>query len=304
MLVKKIKAIISYSVEKIIANNKQEAETTRILTAKHLINSFDYKAPYSSLTDFEFKVFSQWGDDGIIQFIINRLKGKISETFIELGVENYQESNTRFLLQSNNWKGIIVDGSEANIEFVRNSHNYWRHSLAAIAAFITKENVNDLIKTTFKGEVGILSIDIDGNDYWVWKEINIVKPAIVIIEYNSVFGLNPWTTPYIVDFTRNSYHYSNLCYGASLTALNKLAKEKGYSFIGCNSNGNNAYFIEQSLEAYFTILNPVEHLVVSKFRESRNKDGSLTILDGDERLKQLKGVKVFDVEKNQETLIL
>ena len=194
----------------------------------------------------EFKVFSQFGDDGIIQFLIDYLKIE-NKTFIEFGVENYKEANTRFLLINNNWKGLIMDGSEKNMNQVQQEDIYWRYDINALAAFITKDNINSLIiNNGFEGEIGLLHIDIDGNDYWIWKEINCIQPIIVIVEYNSIFGCeNSWSIPYDKDFYRTNYHYSNLYYGASLLSLCDLAEEKGYYFIGCNSNGNNAYFVRK-----------------------------------------------------------
>ena len=96
-----------------------------------------------------------------------------------------------------------------------------------------------------RGGVDLLHIDLDGNDYWVWKEIEI-QPSIVILEYNSVFGLDRTiTVPYRSNFNRTNAHFSNLYFGASLKAMYDLTVKKGYSFIGCNSAGNNAYFIRK-----------------------------------------------------------
>ena len=93
-----------------------------------------------------------------------------SNSFIEFGVENYLESNTRFLLINNNWSGLIFDMSKENISEIKKHYYYWRHDLRAETATITAENINDLIeKNGFKKPIGLLSIDIDGNDYWVWK---------------------------------------------------------------------------------------------------------------------------------------
>ena len=147
--------------------------------------------------------------------------------------------------------------------------------------------------------VDILHIDIDGNDYWIWKEIE-VNPAVVIMEYNSNFGIDrAITIPYNSEFYRTKAHYSNLYWGSSLKALYNLSVEKGYEFIGCNSAGNNAYFVRNdmmndrvhpvSLEAGF---------VVSKYRESRDQNGNLTFANNFERAEILKGLLVHDVESN------
>ena len=88
----------------------------------------------------EFKVFSQWGDDGIIQFLVDYLDIR-HKTFIEFGVQNYTEANTRFLLVNNNWAGLIMDGSEENINYIKKDDIYWQHELTAVPVFITTENI-------------------------------------------------------------------------------------------------------------------------------------------------------------------
>jgi len=257
------------------------------------------KSKYSNIQNSEFKVFSQWGDDGIIQYLINNINIS-NKIFIEFGVENYLESNTRFLLMNNNWTGLVFDGSKKNIDFVRSDNIYWKYDLIAEQAFITRENINFLIKKAgFIGEIGLLHIDIDGNDYWVWESIEVIKPDIVIIEYNSVFGIDrAITIPYKANFNRTKEHYSNLYAGSSLLALYDLAKEKGYSFIGTNSSGNNAYFI---LNEKLNIIKPIEikhGYTLSKFRESRNKKGNLTFLRGNLRLKEIEGLPVYNTRTN------
>lgn len=254
----------------------------------------------SNIQAAEFQVFSQWGDDGIIQFLVNYLQID-KKIFIEFGVENYTEANTRFLLINNNWRGLIMDGSFENMSSVKRENLYWRYDLTALPVFITKENINNLILDNgFDGEIGLLSIDIDGNDYWVWKQINCVSPVIVIVEYNSVFGYkNPWTIPYIDNFYRTDYHYSNLCYGSSLLSLCDLAEEKGYYFIGCNSNGNNAYFVRKDKIKELRPLTAKEGYVESNFRESINEQKQLTFLSGKERLKKLNGVEIFNTRINK-----
>jgi len=253
----------------------------------------------------EFKVFSQWKDDGIIQFLVDYLTPD-NKTFIEFGVENYTESNTRFLLMNNNWTGLILDGTEGNIKDVQQQEIYWQYNLTAATAFITAENINDLIEQHgFSGETGLLHIDIDGNDYWVWKAISVISPIIVIVEYNSVFGeKNSWTIPYKPDFNRTDAHYSNLYFGSSLLSLYDLAKEKGYTFIGSNSNGNNAYFIRNDKMQGLKPTTVKEGYVRSQFRESRDRNGNLNYLSGEYRLKEINGMEVYNTRtKNLEKII-
>lgn len=249
----------------------------------------------ANLHDVEFKVFSQWGDDGIIQYLINKLEIP-NKTFVEFGVANYTESNTRYLLMNNNWSGLIMDGSIDNINYIKNDEIYWQYDLQAKHAFIDVDNVNHLIASAgFPPELGLLHIDIDGNDYWVWKAVKHVNPIIVIVEYNSLFGPNnAWTTPYDPMFVRSKFHYSNLCYGSSLTSLCDLAEEKGYYFVGSNSAGNNAYFIRKDKIDDIKPISASEGYVESKFKESRDVNGNLTFLRGNKRIEAIKGVTIYD----------
>lgn len=290
--------------------NKQNEQTVKINTIYKLVNN-DLKNPkvnlgqiqaqlnnqktsYESLHEVEFQVYSQWGDDGIIQYLVNKISIP-NKTFIEFGVENYTESNTRFLLISKNWTGYVIDGSVENVTFIKNDIVSWACELYAEAAFITAENINDLLKKPgFDPEVGILSIDIDGNDYWVWKAINCLNPVIIIAEYNSLFGKNTaWTVPYDPAFVRSSKHSSILYYGVSLKALNILAEEKGYVFIGCNSKGNNAYFIRKDKVGDLKVRTVEEGYVLSKFRETFINGERISGLN---RIKLIEGLDVVDVQ--------
>jgi len=246
----------------------------------------------------EFRVFSQWGEDGIIQFLIKNVKIK-NKIFVEFGVENYLQSNTRFLVVSNNWSGLVIDGSSKNIEYIKRDSIYWAHNLKAVCRFITKDNINEiLLKNGITDDIGILSIDIDGNDYWVWESINCISPRIVICEYNSIFGKKvKVTTPYRDDFVRNKYHFSNTVYGASIASLVSLAKTKGYSLVAGNSSGNNIFFVREDL-----LTSEVKEVGIdqvyqtSKFREYFNKKGSLTFDDFEQRRKNIENVKIFDLD--------
>lgn len=251
----------------------------------------------TSLSDVEFSVFSQFGDDGIIQYLISQIKPN-EKFFIEFGVENYLESNTRYLLQNNNWYGFVIDGSKTNIDFIKNQNFYWRHDLKAVNSFVTAENINFLLKDVPEN-IGLLHIDIDGNDYWIWKAINVAKADIVIMEYNSVFGCErAITVPYDPEFVRQKKHYSYLYAGASILALSDLAEDKGYYFIGSNSAGNNAYFIRKEKIGNLKPLTAREGYVESKFRESRNKKGELDFIGGKDRLEVLKGLPVINTRLN------
>lgn len=255
-----------------------------------------------SLHDVEFKVFSQWGEDGIIQWLIRQIPIN-NRTFIEFGVENYREANTRFLLEENNWSGMIIDGSKQNMDSVKKEELYWRYDLKAVEAFITRENINELLaQSGFDEDLGLLSIDIDGNDYWVWERIEVVKPRIVICEYNAIFGADrAVTVPYRSDFYRTKAHYSNLFFGASLKALQILGERKGYVFIGTNSNANNAFFVRKDLAQYIpeTVKNNYQ-FVQCKLREGRDMKGKLLFLNREKEKELISDMVVWDLEQEKE----
>lgn len=274
----------------------EKREKQLCLAGKMLSNSLRSLNSVSSIHDAEFSIFSQWGDDGIIQWLTQNIKFP-NHTFIEFGVEDYRESNTRFLMMNNNWTGLVMDGSESNIKAIESSEYFWQHELYARAAFITKENINELLALyNFHEDVGILHIDIDGNDYWIWNEIDVISPIVVIVEYNSVFGNErAITIPYNPSFIRSEAHSSCLYAGASLPALHELAKSKGYVFIGCNSAGNNAYFVRKDLSSDSVKEISLESgYVHSKFRESRDSDGRLNFLNNEARQEAICGLPVYN----------
>ena len=272
---------------------------SKLLTARVLINQMKSAGRLERIADAEFKVFSQFGDDGIIQYLVHQIGMSADlQTFIEFGVQDYQESNTRFLLMNDNWRGLILDGSKSNMDKVMQGSDYWRYDLTAVTAFIDRDNINDLfIRHGFTGEIGLLSIDIDGNDYWVWERIEVVNPMIVVAEYNSTFGHQyAVTIPYDATFQRTRAHYSNLYWGASLKAFCLLAERKGYAFVGSNSAGNNAYFVRLDKLANIRPLDVEQGYVAARFRESRNAGGDLTYLGSNARLQEISDMKVFDIE--------
>jgi len=248
----------------------------------------------------EFRVFSQWGEDGIIQHLINRVPIE-RRIFVEFGVENYVESNTRFLLTNNQWSGLVIDGSAENIDYIRRDQIYWATNLKAEHSFITKDNINDLLtRNGISGDIGLLSVDIDGNDYWVWDAIDVVNPRIVICEYSSQLGpVAEVTTPYDPSFVRDTAHHSKVYYGASISALTSLAARKGYSLVAANSAGNNVFFVRNDLLGTLKVLTPQEAYRRAQFREFHDEQGQLTFDDFDTRLKKIGDLPVFDVKTGQ-----
>jgi hypothetical protein len=253
--------------------------------------------PVRSLEEQEFQVFSQWGEDGIIQALLRKVPVP-NRTFVEFGVQNYVESNTRFLLKNDNWSGLVIDGSEEHIRYIKNDPIYWMHNLKAECAFIDRDNINGIIATNgIRGDIGILSIDIDGNDYWVWKAIDVVRPRIVICEYNSRFGPSAKVTiPYHPTFERSKAHHSNLYWGASIAALAALGADKGYALVGSNTAGNNVFFVREDVRGDVTVLSPREAFRKAQFRDSRDRDGELSFLGWEAGFGDAATLSVFELD--------
>jgi len=291
-------------VSNVILRTAKSIDDLKILTAQILIDRIKSHGVHESIQDAEFKVFSQFGDDGIIQYLIHNVEID-HRKFVEFGVEDYTEANSRFLLVNNNWSGLVIDGNKSNIDRVRQDEISWKYDLIAVEAFVTRENINEyLLRNNFADGIGMLSIDVDGNDYWIWESIHAVDPVIAVVEYNSVFGCDhAITIPYDPTFVRTRAHRSNLYWGASLKALCMLADRKGYCFVGSNSAGNNAYFVKKNKVGNLRTFDAGEGYVESKFKESRDSHGRLTYLSGKDRLKKIHDMPVYDVERGLTVLI-
>lgn len=293
---------ISYSIrpDRVDLATERQLEKIALLQGRLLTNTLRSS---QDISDSEFSVFSQSGEDGIIQWLISRLP-EIPRSFVEFGVENYQESNTRFLMCNNNWSGLVIDGSEENVKYISSRSYYWQYDLLAVAAFIDKENINQLIGQKFNGEIGLLSIDIDGNDYWIWEVISVISPWVVVCEYNSLFGCHrSVSVPYDPLYNRTKYHYSNLIFGASLPALCGLARSKGYKFVGCNNVGNNAFFVRQDIAEKIPEVDIRRGFADCKYHQARGYDGRLHCKSREEELAMISDVSVVDVVSGEKVFI-
>jgi hypothetical protein len=200
------------------------------------------------------------------------------------------------------WSGFVIDGSERNVASIREADFFWRYPLQAVASFITRENVCELLEQSgFDKELGILSVDIDGVDYHVLEALGTWKPSILVVEYNGIFGADrPVTVPYSPDFQRTARHHSNLYYGANLPAFMHLVEPRGYALVGVNSVGSNAFFVRNDLlneEVRPTSLESCHRS--SCFRESRDQHGALTFLSGTARRAPIAHLPLLDVSSGQ-----
>ena len=285
--------------QKLGSRTEQHTEAALLLLGKEISWKVACLPPNTDFRKVGFKVFSQWDEDGIIQYLISKVP-IANRTFIEFGVENYEESNTRFLLLNNHWQGLVLDASADDIRYIQTDRIYWEFDLQAKCTWITRDNINSLLSEAgFPKDVGLLSIDIDGNEYWIWEAIQSVRPRIVIVEYSSLFGLQPISIPYKEDFDRTAAHHSTLYYGCSLAALAHLAKKKGYLLLGSNIWGHNAFFVRSDVAGEFKGLELEEAYVPSKFRESRDQSGRPSYVRGENRIKLIENLPVVNVVTDQ-----
>ncbi len=275
-----------------------------ILAARALMESDGWALPPKTYDDpywiqeKEFRVYSQFGDDGIIQWLIQHLQLNREGKFIEFGVGDYFESNTHFLLVNDGWSGYVLDGSRYNVDTIEQSSIYWRYNLRAECQFITIENINRILENSNFRKVELLHIDLDGNDYWVLEVIDLdrYQPDILILEYNSLFGCDRLiSVPYDPHFVRTRRHFSGKYFGASLAALDHLARKKGYYFIGCNSAGNNSYYLHSKYRDVIPEVSIRSGFQESRFREARGARGELLYLDRASEASLIAGLPVVNV---------
>ncbi len=303
MFINKLKNKLERLAERHSYKISEEREADRLIQGQILLELkkvFWQSKTESFLPDtwdeFGFHVFSQSNEDGLIQYLIRQVP-IMNKTFIEFGVASYTECNTKFLLLNDKWQGLVMDGSKEAMDGLIASDIYWQHDLVAVPAFVTKNNINALLSSRgFHEDVGILSIDIDGNDYWIWKEIDCIRPRIIICEYNPIFGDKMCVSvPYKEDFYRTDAHYSNLYWGASLAAYVALGKKKGYRLVCVNQMGHNAFFVRADIDTKLkevTVENAYRRMM---YRESRDEQGNMTYLSPEEGLKLISEKLVVDI---------
>lgn len=207
------------------------------------------KEIYPALNDTGFRVFSQYEEDGKLLYIL-ALIGMRNKTFVEIGSDDGINSNCANLALNFGYGGLFLDGNPKSIKRGRRFYSKYPHPWMYPPKFtcskVTAENINDLvIEAGLSGDIDVLSIDIDGNDYWVWKALDQVSPNIVIIETHVEFGLRNIVVPYDPNYSFPGKH--PVYHGASPIAMVNLAIQKGYRLVGANDLGFNFIFVKNGL---------------------------------------------------------
>lgn len=245
-----IKNTLAHVAEKLgIAEMRRQVTFLRNLSVDDYLQRYLHDNPKyadpKKLNRYEYDIYSQTGDDGIIEEIFKRVN-TTNKYFVEFGVSNGLENNSAALLVLG-WRGLWLEGSE---KFVSQIYKNFAaplkdNQLTVKNAFITAENIEALFEENkVPAEFDLLSIDIDGNDYWVWKAISKYKPRVVVIEVNSFWGPHiEWSMKYEPEYVwkRDTNH------GTSVKAVEVLGRQKGYSLVGVNFSGENAFFVRNDL---------------------------------------------------------
>lgn len=237
--------------------NIELASTNTRLLQMLLVQSYkaiqEGKMPPLKLEETEFRAYSQNGEDGLLLYIFS-LIGITSRRAVEICAGTGIECNTANLIIHHGWTALLVDGDKGNIQrgkaFYRQNRDTSSYQPTLVQAWITAENVNQIVRDNgFDGEIDLLSIDLDGMDYWIWKAIDVIRPRVVAVEFNSVLGSkNSITAPYNANFRGGvNSDKDNFYSGASLAALAKLGREKGYRLIGSERFGVNAFFVRRGI---------------------------------------------------------
>ena len=200
------------------------------------------------LDRYEYSWLSQNGEDGVLRYLFDEI-GFESRWLVEFGFGAHQ-CNALRLIVFEGFRGLLMDGSDENVAYFNHAAKRCNIDRAkAVQAFITRENLQQLlVSNDVPEEIDFLSLDVDGNDYWLWESLQNVSARVVCIEYNAGLGTEvSWSIPYDPEFERFAAHPSGFFHGASLAALESLGRRKGYNLIGCDRSGTNAFFLRDDL---------------------------------------------------------
>jgi hypothetical protein len=202
-----------------------------------------------NLRNAGFRVFSQFEEDGLILFIFAVI-GMKHQRCIEIGADDGLNSNCANLILNFNWTGLFIDANQRSISRGQRFYSRYPNPFGDKPVFhagkVSRENINSILQSAgFSGEVDFLSIDIDGNDYWIWDALTAANPRVVMIETHIIYGDKDLVVPYDPDYIFPGRHPQY--HGASPFAMIKLDRRKGYRLIGANQLGFNFIFLRNDL---------------------------------------------------------
>lgn len=262
------------SVKKAIAGNTQILQRQLMFHYRYLR---DQKLQLPDFRETGFRVYSQCDEDGLLLYVFS-LIGTTDKRLVDVAFANPEGANTTNLICNWGWHGVLVHAD--NTALTDSGIFFGAHPDTMIvppkmiSQWVTAENINILASECgLAGGIDFFSLDIDGVDYWIWKALEVVRPRVVVVECQTMWGPEKSVTvPYRPDFDRLKGHPD--FFGASLNAFVKLGREKGYRLVGCNRFGYNAIFIINGVgEEFFPEIQPEECFrgEQSDLREQRSK---------------------------------
>jgi hypothetical protein len=244
---KRIRNFIKGEISALQASQNTQVEQTILANQYRLMKKMLAPGEMPSLNGVGFRVNSEFEEDGILLYIFSII-GTTNKCVVEICAGDGVECMAANLIINHGWRGLLFDGDkglvEAGIRFYSQNKSTFIHPPILKQAWITRENIDQLIaENGFKGEIDLLSLDIDGNDYYLMEAINVIRPRVVICETNNVIPGNlALTIPYKDDFIKGEDLHSDFS-SVSLLAMTKLLNAKGYRLIGSHRYGFNAIFM-------------------------------------------------------------
>lgn len=237
-----------------MANSSAASKTGQLqlsLTWKAMARRGDPLPPFG---DVEFRAYSQNGEDGILLYLFSLL-GTTNKIAVEICAGDGIQCNATNLILNHGWTALLVDGNEELVQkgraFFAAHPDTFSYPPTFVRAWVDRESINEVIaRHGFSGEIDLLSIDLDGVDYWIWDAIDVVSPRVVVVETQCIWGADrAVTVPYARDFHSPLVEGFGIYGGASLPAFVKLGRNKGYRLVGTQALGFNAFFVREDLGA-------------------------------------------------------
>lgn len=228
--------------------------TSQILLKQHYRMLAKNDISKINFRDIGFRAYSQNKEDGILLFLFSVI-GTTNKYCVEICAGDGIQSNSANLIINHGWNGLLFDGDQAAVKrgevFFRKHPDTFSFPPKFVHAWITRDNINTLIaEHGVKGEIDLLTLDIDGVDYWVWEAIDVISPRVVVAEIQCIWGdERSVTVPYADDFKTQYVNGFGVYSGASLPAFVSLAKRKGYRLVGVEEYGFNAFFMRNDVGA-------------------------------------------------------
>jgi hypothetical protein len=251
-LLQKLLILLNEADYGVIRRSDQASQVLLELYYKSLVSS---RKRLPGLNEVGFHEYSQTDEDGILLYIFSVI-GTRNKKCVEICAQKGIECNVANLIINHGWHGLLIDGDR---EAVRIGRKFYKLNLNTkssppvfVNTWVTRRNVNTLLaKNGFEGTIDLLSLDMDGVDYWIFDAISIIKPRVVVLEYNNQISPDKaLTIPYSekFDIRRSSLNREErVFFGASLLAFAKLARKKGYRLVGCNRSNYNAFFVRSDI---------------------------------------------------------